>query len=259
MDTTENQDSLPEVVSPSEEIQQDAQQEVTEQKDTQSEDANWINNLRRDRKDALRRADEAEKRSRMQEELLQKIMSQQTGQQTPNTQVDEDIIHEISKEEYVPGEKVARGFKKLEEKFDRRVQEIEKRYEEKHKNSLFNDLKREFPDFDEIVNPETLSLLEETNPRLANSIASSRDPYNIAVQSYEYIKAKGLSNKTAPSKRVKETEAKLEQNKKAVNTPQAFEKRPMAQAFNSSTLSDAQKKELQREMTQYANQVGGGY
>ena len=48
--------------------------------------------------------------------------------------------------------------------------------EEKHKHSLINDLKREFTDFDDVVNPETIAILEETNPRLANAIAASKDP-----------------------------------------------------------------------------------
>ena len=255
MEEAENQDSQQEVISPTAEVQQDAQQAVPEQKDAPAEESDWIRNLRKDRKDALRRADEAERRSRMQDELMQKLMAQQASPQVMPAQ-EEDIIHEISKEEYVPGEKVAKGFKKLEEKFDRRVQAIERHYEEKHKNSLINDLKREFSDFADVVNPETIAILEESNPRLANAIASSKDPYLMAVQTYEYIKAKGLSNKAPISKRVQETEAKIEQNKKTVQSPQAFEKRPMAAAFK---MTDAMKDEVAKEMYHYANQAGMGY
>ena len=127
MENTENQDSVAEVVSPSVEVQQDAQQAAPEQTAAPAEDSDWIKNLRRDRKDALRRADEAERKTKMQDELLQKLMSQQASPQVAPAQ-DEDIIQEISKEEYVPGEKVARGFRKLEEKFDKRVQAIERHY-----------------------------------------------------------------------------------------------------------------------------------
>jgi hypothetical protein len=243
------QEIAQEVATPQTESSQDRISQEQPSHDEGRQDRNWRE---------LRRAkEEWERKAKMQEELLQRLISQQ-GQVAAHQhlQEEEDIIHDISKEEYVPGEKVAKGFKKLEEKFDRRVQEIERRYEEKHKNALFSDLKREFPDFDDIVNPETLTLLEETNPRLANTIASSKDPYSIAVQSYEYIKAKGLSNKVSPSKRAQEVETKLEQNKKTVQSPQAFEKRPMAAAFK---MTEDMKKELQREMYQYAQQAGMGY
>ena len=245
--TSVEQEIAREVASPQTEATQEtaARSQYSQEEDRQ--DRNWRE---------LRRAkEEWERKAKMQEEILQRMMSQQQVHSAPAPQ-EEDIITDIAKEEYVAGEKVAKGFKKLEEKFDRRVQEIERRYEEKHKNALFNDLKREFPDFDEVVNSETLSLLEETNPRLASTIASSKDPYSIAVQSYEYIKAKGLSNKGSSSKRAQEVEQKLEQNKKTVQSPQAFEKRPMAAAFK---MTETMKKELQQEMYHFAQQAGMGY
>ena len=201
---------------------------------------------------------ELERKAKMQEELLQQMMSAQR-QPPQQVQPEEDIIGDLAKEEYVPGEKVARGFRKLEEKFDKRVQEIEKRYASQQQSSLLNDVKREYADFDQVVNPETLDLIEETNPRLAASLARTmkEDPYSFAIQSYEYIKSKGLSKPA--SKRAVETEKKIEQNKKSVQSPQAFDKRPMAQAFDANHLSVDQKKTLQAEMYRYAQQAGMGY
>lgn len=243
------QEIVQELANPeTESAQEDAAPQEAIQQESRN-DRNW-RELRRAKEDA-------ERKVRMQDELLQRLMTQQM--QPHPAQVappEEDIIHEISREEYVPGDKVAKGLRKIEEKFDRRVQEIEKRYEDKHKSSLINDLKREFSDFEQVVNPETLAILDETNPRLASAIASSNDPYLMAVQSYEYIKAKGIHSKAAPSKRTQETERKIEQNKKTVQTPQAFDKRPMAQAFQ---MTDGMKKEIQREMYHYAQQAGMGY
>jgi hypothetical protein len=255
MDNAENQSSqVEEVALPSEEIQQD-QQPVETQTEQTAEDADWIRNLRKDRKDALKRAEEAENRIKMQEELLQRVLTQQQVQQPVAVQ-EEDIISQIAQEEYVPGEKVAKALKRQQDQFRKELDEVKKTYSNQKQNNLFNDLKREFSDFDEIVNPETIAILDETNPRLANAIASSNDPYLIAVQTYEYIKAKGLASKL-PSKRAAETDRKLEQNKKTVNSPVAFQKRPMAQAFSMDVLTDSQKKELQNEMTMYARQAGG--
>ena len=118
-----------------------------------------------------------------------------------------------------------------------------------------SELKREYADFDQVVNPENLDLIEETNPRLAKSLAKTltEDPYSFAVQSYEYIKSKGIGR--APPK-VTEADQKIVQNKKTVPSPQTFEKRPMAQAFQPSK---EMQKETYAEMMRYAQQAGLGY
>ena len=231
------------VASPTTETNQDVSNEPSQEESRQ--DRNW--------REIRRVNSELERKVKMQEELLQRVMTQQAPQAAPVQK--KDIIHEISQEEYVPGNKVAEALQQQKEEFRRELEEVKKTYSNQKQSSLLNDLKREFSDFDDVVNPETIAILDETNPRLANAIASSNDPYMIAVQTYEYIKAKGLASKP-PSKRAIETERKIEQNKKTINTPQAFEKRPMAQAFQ---MTDAMKKELQREMYGAANQAGMGY
>jgi hypothetical protein len=58
------------------------------------------------------------------------------------------------------------------------------------------------------------------------------------------------------NRRAKEVEKKIEENSKTVQTPQAFEKRPMAQAFK---MTESELAVLYKEMTHYANMAGGGY
>ena len=130
----------------------------------------------------------------------------------------------------------------------------ERLMKEQEKSQFLDKLKREFSDFEEVVTPETLAILEETNPRLANLIAKSKDPYEIGLQSYEYIKALNLSDKAPQKRRAKEVEKKIEENAKTVQTPQAYDKRPLAQAF---MLTDAMKSDLYKEMMQYASLAGG--
>lgn len=256
MEEAQTQDSVTEVVSPAADVQQESQQPVSEQAQAPAEDSNWIKNLRRDRKEALRRAEEAENRAKMQEELLHRMMSQQPQHFQQQAPQEEDVLEDLAKQEYVAGDKVAKALKKQQEQFRKEIDEIKKTHVSQTQNSLINDLRREYSDFDQVVNSETLAILEETNPRLAQAIASSRDPYHIAVQSYEYIKAKGLANKSLDSRRATETERKIEQNRKTVQSPQAFDKRPIAQAFQ---MTDNMKKELQSEMYTYARQAGMGY
>ncbi len=98
--------------------------------------------------------------------------------------------------------------------------------------------------------------MEEQDPELAKSIADTNDPYKIAIQSYKYIKAMGIESKVPNARRAKEIDKKIEKNEKTVQTPQAYEKRPMAEAFK---LTDSMKSDLYSEMMSYANQAGMGY
>ena len=198
---------------------------------------------------------ELENKVKMQEELLQQMLTAQRIPQQP-IQQEEDVIEQLAKQEYVAGQDVAKAFKKVTQQMRNEMEEVKKSYTSHQQSSLLTEVKREYADFDQVVTPETLDLIEETNPRLAASLAKTmkEDPYSFAIQSYEYIKSKGLSKPI--SKRANETEKKIEQNKKTVQSPQAFDKRPMAQAFNPS---EEMTKELQREMYHFAQQAGGGY
>jgi hypothetical protein len=252
MEMADNQDSNQEIVSPAAEIQQDLPQETQEQASSPSEETDWIKNLRKGHKDALRRAEQAER----EREILMNLVKQQPALNSQPAPVEEDILQELSREEYVPGEKVAKAYNKLKQDFRKEIDEVKKNYAQQQQQSLLNDLKREYPDFDQVVNSETLNLIETTNPKLATAMSKSGDPYSIMVQSYEYIKAKGLAEQSQPSRRAQETEKKIEQNKKTVQSPQAFDKRPIAAAFK---MTDSMKKELQQEMYHYAQQAGMGY
>lgn len=76
----------------------------------------------------------------------------------------------------------------------------------------------------------------------------------MAIASYKYIKALNLVDKIPNSRRVKEVEKKLDRNGKTIQSPLAFDKRPMAQAFKS-TQED--KNRLYEEMMGYASQANG--
>jgi len=199
---------------------------------------------------------ELERESKMQKELLHQLMNQRAQSQVVEAP-EEDVIELLAKQEYVAGHDVAKALKKLEQKMNFQVEEVKKSYATQKGKSSFEEAKAEYKDFDQVVTPETLDLIEETNPRLAASLAKSMtdDPYTFAIQSYSYIKANGLY-KSNQSKKMTETEKKIEQNKKTVPSPQVFDKRPMAQAFKPT---EEMKKELHQEMLGYARQVGMGY
>lgn len=249
MDQDTNQSSEQEIAPGAGLQESNVQQETPEQPQVQekSQDTSWIKQLRRDRDDAIRK-------SKMQEELLEKILAQQAQMQQPQPSNEEDFIQEIQKEEYVPGDKVAKALKKMEEKMAKQTAELEKKYAAKAYQDSISDLKREYPDLEDVVNPETLSIVKEKNPRLAKTW-QGLDDYSIYVQAYPYLKNSGLLDNVPNAKQVKEVEKKLEKNAKTVQSPLAYEKRPIAQAFDSNRLSEEQKRSLWEETQQYARYV----
>lgn len=165
-----------------------------------------------------------------------------------------DELDSVNDDDYIPAGKVRKLIAREAQKMA--AQETERLLRAQEQSQFLTRLKTKFSDFDEIVNPETLALLEEQDPELAASIAEEKDPYRIGLQTYKYIKASGIQSKVPQSRRAKEVEKKLEKNAQTVQTPQAYDKRPMAQAFR---MSDTDKKALYEEMMSYASQAGSGF
>lgn len=196
---------------------------------------------------------ELERELKQMRDMQMQIMQAQIGNAAPARQ-EIDEFDKIGDEEFIPLGKV----RKLAEKNTQKVlknaedlvrQEVQKAFKTQQDNQFMDRLNRQFSDFNEIVNPETLSILEEREPELAAQIVESKDPYKIGVQSYKYIKAMGLSKTAKETRREKEIDKAIEKSEKAISSPMAFDKRPIAQAFK---LTDAMKKDLYREMHGYA-------
>jgi hypothetical protein len=195
-----------------------------------------------------RRQRDLERDLQMQREINEKLMKLAT----PPEKQEVDELDAIGDEEFIPKGKVN---KLVEKRATRIAEEIAKRETEKffdqQKQSQFMDrLKSKYSDFEEVVNPETMALLEQQDPELATTIVELKDPYKIGMQCYKYMKAMNLGDKIPAARRAKEIDKKLEQNEKTVQTPQAFDKRPMAQAFK---MSKQELSAIYKEMMGYAS------
>lgn len=233
-------------------------QEVAPQVETQ------VNEVNNDAAKARQEADERnwkamriknaelEKRLREREDMFDKIMQAQIGQAAPK-EVDE--FDSISADEFIPKGKVEKLVERKAQKYAEEIAkiEIEKHFKKQNDSQFLDRLNRQYQDFSEIVNPETLSLLEEKEPELAQTIADLKDPYKIGMQSYKYIKAMGIASKVPESRRQKEIEKAIDKSEKSTQSPMAYDKRPIAQAFK---MTDAMKKDLYREMMGYASAAG---
>jgi hypothetical protein len=201
----------------------------------------------------LKNAELERELKQLKDAQMQLMQAQLASQQQPARQ-EVDEFDKIGDEEFIPLGKV----KKLAEKSSQKVQknteefvrqEVAKALHKRDQDQFMDRLNRQYSDFSEVVTPETLSILEEKEPELAATIADLKDPYKIGMQSYKYIKAMGLSQTAKEVRREKEVEKAIEKQEKAVTSPMAYDKRPIAQAFK---LTDAMKKDLYREMHGYA-------
>ena len=237
-----------------EEIQNSEVQEVAPQ---EAPKVNEVNEQQKAKQDAdernfkamrLKNAD-LERQLKDKQEMMDKFLQMQMANQNQKPEVDE--FDSIGADEFIPKGKVERLVEKKAQKYaeDIAKREIEKHFTQQQQNQFMDRLNRQYADFSEIVNPETLSLLEEKEPELAQSIAGMKDPYQIGMQSYKYIKAMGIVHQAPEARRTKETEKQIEKSEKSITSPMAQDKRPIAQAFK---LTDAMKKDLYREMHGYA-------
>lgn len=195
-----------------------------------------------------KRNDELVAELKKQREMLEQLKQAQMAPVKP------DELDTVGDEDYIPAGKVRKMIAREAQKIA--AQETEKLIKQQEQSMFLQRLRGQFSDFDDVVNTETLALLEEQDPELAETIAATKDQYKIGLQTYKYIKAAGLQSKVPQARRQKEVEQKLEKNSKTIQTPQAYDKRPMAQAFK---MSDTEKKALYEEMMGYAQQAGMGY
>jgi hypothetical protein len=197
---------------------------------------------------------ELERELKQLREAQMQIMQAQLASQQPQRQVEPDEFDKIGDEEFIPLGKVKRLTEKSTQQVLKNAEDlvdraVEKRLKKIQDDQFMDRLNRQYSDFSEVVNAETLSILEEKEPELAKTIADLKDPYKIGLQSYKYIKARKFAESATDVRREKELDKAIEKSEKAVTSPMAYDKRPIAQAFK---LTDAMKKDLYREMHGYA-------
>ena len=237
--------SLEEQVAP---VETQSHEEQSQQPINDRQERNW-SELNRVKK-------ELERKSRVQEELIERLMHQHQPQASVMQSQEVDELDSIPDDDHLVKRQQKKLVRKEVEPLQKRIDELESRLQKQSNIDRYESLKRKFPDFEDVVNAETTAILEENEPELAQTIIDMKDPYKIGMQTYKYIKALNISDQVPKSRRSKEIDKKLESNSKTMQSPQAFDKRPMAQAFK---LSESEKTKLYEEMMGYASQAGFSY
>lgn len=237
------QDQESNVIESSETPEENQQVEGSHEPEDKQE-RNW--------KEARRLRRESEIREKAKDELIEKLLA---AQKTP-VQEEAPVVDEfdgIPEEEFL-----TKGqSRKMSQKDARTIarEEVRKAQKEQQDKLFVHRLQSKYPDFNEVVNPDSIALLEEKEPDLALTIASLKDPYKMGETTYKFLMKSGLTDSVPDSRHAKEVQKKIEKNEKIVQSPQAYDKRPMAQAFKAT---EAEKTALFEEMMGYAGQ-GSGY
>lgn len=239
MDEQDLNSSVPEVAPQSEDAQ--IQETPVVQQHDDVNDRNW--------REMRQRQKELEAQVKQRDELLEKVLKMQQPYNPPIAEEPDE-----PDDDYIPKGKVKGIAQKAVAPLEDKIKTLEARLAQQEVERSLNSLKAKYSDFDDVVNVETLELLEKKEPELAAMIGESNDPYKMAIQSYKYIKSLGLADQLPSSRRVKETTKKIAQNENAVQSPMAYDKRPMAQAFR---MTEAEKTKLYEEMMYYAQQANG--
>lgn len=232
------------------------QPEVAPQGSTEpAKEANLVNEQEETNARNWKRANEARKRLeqelRKRDEQIEELIKA-VGKKDSPAEVDE--LENISADEFIPKGKIDKLWEKRERKLrEETKREVESAFQEREKARWKDRIREKYSDFEDVVNLETLDLLEQTDPEVAETIAELKDPYKVGLQSYKYIKALGLTGQVSVSKRKREVEKKIESNEKTIQSPQVYDKRPLAQAYK---ITEADNKMLYEEMMKSAGSAG---
>lgn len=267
----EIQNSEVQEVTPQEEAtvaeQQGSSEENLEASPAQEEtqqDKNW-KELRKKEQESKNREHLALEKVKLQEELIKNLLESQRNlsQQQVSGQpqkVETDEFADIPDSDFM-----AKGdARRMHQKDARSIarEEFQRLEAEKEKQRFIPRLKELYPDFDDIVNSEAIAKFEKEKPKLAKTIANMGDPYEMGLQTYEFIKLMNPSNGSTPSsqeRHAKEVEKNIDKNERSIQSPQAYNKRPMAQAFSMANLSKEEKTKLYEDMMGHASRSGFSY
>lgn len=228
----ETQDTLDALVQQETTQEQQPTPQPVVAEEPSAEKENW--RLMREREKQLQRErDEAHKKLREYESLIA----------AKNKQTEEDDEVHLNPDDIPEWKHVDKKIKKLES-------QIRGYQQQAVESAIESRLKSQYPDFDSVVNPDTIDMLRNSYPEVAATLNSSTDLYNKAASAYTIIKKMGIVPDNAYD-RDKELALRNASKPRPLTSvsPQEGSSGPLskANAF-AQGLTDELKKELYREM-----------
>lgn len=161
------------IEQPQDQAQTETKQAITPQPDIHEEN---YKSLRQARMQAERERDELYRRLQVYE---------QQKQQEP----EEDLTINVAEGDYVEGKHLSKVDKKIR-KLEQAVAQYQK---QAYEYSIEAQIKAQYPDYDRVVNNETIERLKNEHPDIAQTLASSTDLKSKALSTYKMIDKLGLA------------------------------------------------------------------
>jgi len=182
---TEQEQVQPEVVEQPQEQVQEASEEQKPQPKRKDAEYNFAQ-LRREREEANRRAEEAERRLG---DILE-LSKQLKGNKSPEEKdVLEEELAKLSKDDLATIDHVDKMYSKRERSGKKEVEILKQEILAMKAQMEEQTFRAKYPDLDEVITPENIELLKKEDPEIARMIydmpRGSKDQYTMA---YKYIK-----------------------------------------------------------------------
>lgn len=233
---------------PEEQVEQEAKEPEVEQPVVKVE-TKKEQDLRRLRE----KAERADRYEREREDLMRKIYELEAAKSQPQKpQQKEEDEFEIADDDLIE----AKYLKKYSQQLKEMKEELRSYKDQANLTSVDARLKARFPDLDNVVTRENLSVLRESYPELADSLNSNSDLYNKGAAAYTLIKKLGIATEDT----YQEDKIKAQKNASkprplaSVNPQQGDSPLSKANAF-ANGLTDDLKKQLLKEMNMYRKNI----
>ena len=190
------------------------------------------------------------KELREQKERLQKerdeLMRQLEMQKAQQNQQDDDD-KDLHPDDLVEWRHVDKKIRRLE-------QQISQQHKQIAESAIEARLKVQYPDFDAIVNNDTIAALQTAYPEIAATLGSSKDLYTKAVSAYTLIKKLGIrtgDEQSSSQKNIINSNLSKPRPAQSVSPQQGATPLSRANEF-AQGLTEDRKKQIYREMLEAA-------
>ena len=117
-------------------------------------------------------------------------------------------------------------------------------------------LRQKYPDFEQVVSPDNIAILRETEPEIAESIGSQSDIFSKAVAAYKAIKKFGIYEETTVVQNRETISKNLSKPRPAASVSPSTGNNPLSKANAFATvLTEERKAQLYKEMVEASKRI----
>lgn len=227
-------------------VEQTVPAQASAQEPEKPEDPNWRAFREARKQDRIQR-EAAEKRAAEKEAeaaALKAAMEAAFSKQPPSTQQ-----YERDEDEETEDERIE---KKVQKVIAAREAEYERTRHQREQQEFPQKLRRDFPDFDQYITPETLDYLEYHHPEIANPIKRQPDSYEKWADTYrivkKYVPSAGISAQKDAQKASQNLQRPKSLSSAGISAP--------GEASGSARLSEDRKQANWERMQKLLKSVG---